>query len=67
MGFVKRWLTVREVADHFSISRQYVYTLIDRGQLEAIVIGCSRGRRITSASVERLERCRKIDPEDSYR
>lgn len=63
-GFVKKWLTVPEVAQHFSCSRRYVYTLIETGKLSIINLGGSvgsRGIRIESTSIVKLEQAAKID------
>lgn len=65
-GFVKRYLTVPEVAERFSVSRRFVYTLIQRRQLEVINLGGavgSRGVRITVDSVQRLEEVSRVDPD----
>lgn len=65
-GFVKKWMTVPEVASHFSCSRRYVYTLIEQGRLEVINLGGavgSRGIRIASGSVQNFEQSVKIDPQ----
>lgn len=63
---MKKWMTVPEVAAHFSCSRRYVYTLIETGRLTAInmslAIG-SRGLRITGLSIEQFERAAQVDPE----
>lgn len=64
-GFVKKWMTVPEVATHFTCSRRYVYTLIETGRLSVINLGGSvgaRGIRIASHSVVALEQSAKIDP-----
>jgi excisionase family DNA binding protein len=64
-GFVKKWMTVPEVANYFSVSRRYVYTLIERGQLSIINLGGSvgtRGVRIASESIAKLEASSRIDP-----
>jgi len=66
-GFVKKWMTVPEVATYFSVSRRYVYTLIERGQLSVINLGGSigsRGLRIESVSVTQLEQNTKIDQQE---
>lgn len=66
-GFVKKWMTVPEVASYFSVSRRYVYTLIERGQLNVINLGGAigaRGLRIESASVTNLEISTRVDAQE---
>lgn len=57
-GFVKRFMSVPEVANYFSVSRSYIYDLVSRGKLQSWhpdkEIG-SRGIRITVESVRELE------------
>jgi len=57
-GFVKRFMTVPEVAAYFSFSRAYVYDLVNHGRLKAWhpeqAVG-KRGLRITVESVTALE------------
>ncbi len=66
-GFVKRYMTVTDVARYFSFSKSYVYELIQRGKLEVFhpdgEIG-SRGLRILSESVQRLEQSGRISPDE---
>lgn len=67
-GFAKRWMTVPEVAAHFSCSRRFVYTLIETGKLSIINLGGgvgSRGIRIETISIVRLEQAAKIES-DQY-
>ena len=65
-GFVKRYMTVPEVAEYFSLSTAFVYGLVQKGRLAAwhpdAIIG-SRGLRITKESVDALEQNGKIDVE----
>lgn len=64
-GFVKKWMTVPEVAEHFSCSKRYVYTLIETGRLSVINLGGEVGRRgvrIESTSIQKLEQVSKVDP-----
>lgn len=63
-GFVKKWMTVPEVAQHFSCSKRYVYTLIETGRLSIINLGGEIGRRgirIASESIRNMEQTTKID------
>ncbi|MBV5305574.1 MAG: helix-turn-helix domain-containing protein [Desulfobulbaceae bacterium] len=65
-GFVKRYMTVPEVAEYFSLSTGFIYGLVQKGKLTAwhpdSVVG-SRGLRITIESVESLEQNGKIAAE----
>lgn len=66
-GFVKKWMTVPEVATYFSCSRRYVYTLIERGQLSVINLGGqigARGLRIDASSISTIEQAAKVDAID---
>lgn len=57
-GFIKKYMTVPEVAEYFSLSRSYVYDLVQRGKLKAWhpdkVVG-SKGLRVAVESVKALE------------
>lgn len=62
-NWMKKWMTVPEVAEHFSCSRRYIYTLIETGRLEVINLSGEigrRGLRVDTASVARLE-SEKVD------
>lgn len=64
-GYVKRYMTVPEVAAYFSCSKRYVYTLIEHGRLSVINLGGAvgaRGIRIESNSIIQFEQQNKIDP-----
>jgi excisionase family DNA binding protein len=67
-GFVKRWMTVPEVASYFSCSRRYVYTLVEAGRLSVINLGGqigARGIRIEAQSILKLEQTAALDiPQD---
>lgn len=64
---MKRYMTVTDVARYFSYSKSYVYELIQRGKLDVMhpdgEIG-SRGLRVLSESVVRLEQSGRISPDD---
>lgn len=57
-GSIKKYMTVPEVAEYFSLSRSYVYELIQLGRLKAWhpdrVVG-SRGLRVSVESVREFE------------
>lgn len=64
-GWMKKWMTVPEVAAHFSCSRRYIYTLIETGRLEVINLSGEigkRGVRIATVSVQKLEQASKVEP-----
>lgn len=57
-SFVKKWMTVPEVAQRFSFSRSYVYELVSLGRFQALrpeaAVG-KKGLRISVESVEQFE------------
>ena len=66
-GFVKKWMTVPEVATYFSCSRRYVYTLVETGKLSVINLGGvvgKKGIRIESTSIQQLEISNKVTNEN---
>lgn len=60
----KKYMTVPEVAQYFSLSRSYVYELVQLGRLKAWhpdgVVG-SRGLRVTVESVQAFEQAGLIN------
>lgn len=64
-GFVKKYMTVPEVAEYFSLSPRFVYDLVQQGKLKAwhpaAAIG-TRGMRVSVESVQTLETTGAIDP-----
>jgi excisionase family DNA binding protein len=64
-GFVKRYMTVPEVAVYFSVSKSLVYEWVQEGKVTVWhpdgKVG-SRGLRILSESIIRLESTGTIDP-----
>jgi excisionase family DNA binding protein len=64
-GFVKRYLTVPEVANYFSVSKSLVYEWVQAGKVSVWhpegKIG-SRGLRILSESILKIESSGMIDP-----
>jgi excisionase family DNA binding protein len=66
-GVAKKWMTVPEVAQHFSCSKRYVYTMVETGRLTVINLSGEigkRGMRISSYSIQQLEKTNVIDPDD---
>lgn len=64
-GYVKRYMTVPEVAEYFSCSKRYVYTLIETRRLSVINLGGEigkRGVRIEASSILSFEQSSKVDP-----
>lgn len=67
MGFVKRYMTVPEVAKYFSVSRSTVYEWVQTGRViawhpEGRV--STRGIRVSVESVTRLEQSGILNPQD---
>ena len=47
-----RMYRVKDVAEHFKVSRQTIYRAIESGQLDALKLGTGRGTlRVTGAAV----------------
>lgn len=69
-GLKKKYYRVEEVAFMFSLSKSYIYDLVQRGRLQAWhpegSVG-SRGLRITAESVTIFEQQGKIDSDDYAR
>ena len=69
-GFVKRYLTVSEVATYFSVSRSRVYEWVHDGKLNVWhpegKVG-SRGIRVLAESVTQLEQQGQIPTDDFFR
>ncbi len=66
----KRYMSVPEVADYFSVSRSLVYRWIQEQRLEVWRPDSrpgTRGLRILSASVTRLEEGGKLESADFFR
>ena len=65
-GFVKRWMRVQEVADHFGYSRSRIYEIIHQGKLAVWhpqgIAG--KGMRISIESIQRLEAEGMVPPEE---
>lgn len=59
------WLSVKEIAARWRISKMTVYRMIDDGELTAHVFGRGRLFRISLADVEKYEQNNVLGPEEA--
>ncbi len=57
----REYLKVSEVREIFSLSRSYVYSLVDLGVLDAIKVN-GKALRITTESVRKMKHECRVDP-----